>query len=138
MTTNIGAQAADAVNEKLVERQKLEQEMLAHQDLQTLISQRNENEMVKEELEICEKESSDATIYKQVGPVLLKNDLSDATDTVEKRLEFISGEIKKIEGFISKKEGRYEELGKAIQEMQSAMQKAAVEAAKAAAQQAAS
>ncbi len=49
MTTNIGAQAADAVNEKLVERQKLEQEMLAHhQDLQTLISQRNENEMVKE------------------------------------------------------------------------------------------
>jgi hypothetical protein len=49
MTTNIGAQAADAVNEKLVERQKLEQEMYAHhQDLQTLISQRNENEMVKE------------------------------------------------------------------------------------------
>ena len=49
MSTNIGAQAADAVNEKLVERQKLEQEMLAHhQDLQTLISQRNENEMVKE------------------------------------------------------------------------------------------
>eukprot|EP00986_Skeletonema_menzelii_P018478 scaffold26645_cov150-Skeletonema_menzelii.AAC.17 len=135
MTTNIGAQAADAVNEKLVERQKLEQEMLAHhQDLQTLISQRNENEMVKE----VRKKSSDATIYKQVGPVLLKNDLSDATDTVEKRLEFISGEIKKIEGFISKKEGRYEELGKAIQEMQSAMQKAAVEAAKAAAQQAAS
>ena len=49
MTTNIGVQAADAVNEKLVERQKLEQEMYAHhQDLQTLISQRNENEMVKE------------------------------------------------------------------------------------------
>lgn len=49
MTTNIGAQAADAVNEKLLERQKLEQEMLAHhQDLQTLIAQRNENEMVKE------------------------------------------------------------------------------------------
>mmetsp|Transcript_19404 Transcript_19404/g.24726 ORF Transcript_19404/g.24726 Transcript_19404/m.24726 type:complete len:140 (-) Transcript_19404:223-642(-) len=139
MTTNIGAQAADAVNDKLVERQKLEQEMYAHhQDLQTLISQRNENEMVKEELEICEKESSDATIYKQVGPVLLKNDLSDATDTIEKRLEFISGEIKKTEGLISKKEGRYEELGKAIQEMQNAMQKAAVEAAKVAAQQAAS
>lgn len=48
MTTNIGAQAAEAVNEKLLERQKLEQEMYAHhQDLQKLISQRNENEMVK-------------------------------------------------------------------------------------------
>ncbi|KAL7437016.1 hypothetical protein ACHAXM_005621 [Skeletonema potamos] len=138
MTTNIGAQAAEAVNEKLLERQKLEQEMYAHhQDLQKLISQRNENEMVKTELEICETESSDATIYKEVGPVLLKNDLSDATDTVAKRLEFISGEIKKTEGLISKKESRYEELGKAIQEMQNAMQKAAVEAAKAAAQQAA-
>jgi prefoldin beta subunit len=88
-------------------------------------------------LEICEKESSNATIYKQVGPILLKNDLSDAKDTIEKRLEFISGEIKKIESLISKKEERYGELGKAIQEMQSAMQRAAVEAAKAAAQQAA-
>lgn len=49
MTTNIGAQAADAVNEKLVERQKLEQELLGHhQDLGTLVSQRSENEMVKE------------------------------------------------------------------------------------------
>ena len=49
MTTNIGAQAATAVNEKLVERQKLEQELYEHhQDLGTLISQRNENEMVKE------------------------------------------------------------------------------------------
>jgi phage/plasmid primase-like uncharacterized protein len=48
MTTNIGAQAAEAVNEKLLERQKLEQEMYAHhQDLGTLIAQRNENEMVK-------------------------------------------------------------------------------------------
>ena len=49
MTSNIGTQAADAVNEKLVERQKLEQELLGHhQDLGTLVSQRNENEMVKE------------------------------------------------------------------------------------------
>jgi hypothetical protein len=49
MTTNIGTQAATAVNEKLVERQKLEQELYEHhQDLGTLISQRNENEMVKE------------------------------------------------------------------------------------------
>jgi prefoldin beta subunit len=88
-------------------------------------------------LEICEKESSDTTIYKQVGPVLLKNELSDATDTVVKRLEFISGEITKTEAMITKKTEKVDELGKAIQEMQNAMQKAAVEAAKAAAQQAA-
>lgn len=48
MTTNFGTQAAEAVNEKLVERQKLEKELLSHhQDLGTLTAQRNENEMVK-------------------------------------------------------------------------------------------
>jgi prefoldin beta subunit len=34
-----------------------------------------------------------STIYKQVGPVLMKNDLDDAKQTVEQRLELISGEL---------------------------------------------
>lgn len=33
------------------------------------------------------------TIYKQVGPVLLKQDQSEAKANVEKRLEFIAGEM---------------------------------------------
>ena len=74
-------------------------------------------------------------IFKQVGPVLIKNDLSEAKDTVEKRLEFITGEIKKVESFIQTKETETQELAQKIQEMQMAMQRAAVEAAKAAAAQ---
>ena len=49
-----------------------------------------------QELDVCDQEASegsDVTVYKQVGPVLMKNDLDEAKDTVEKRLEFISGEM---------------------------------------------
>ena len=59
-------------------------------DQQTLMGQLNENEMVKQELDLLDDSS---TIYKQVGPVLMKNDLDDAKQTVEQRLELISGEL---------------------------------------------
>merc|ERR1712194_620437 len=96
-------------------------------------------DLVKQELDICDQEASDggeAVIYKQVGPVLIKNDLDEARETVEKRLEFISGEIRKVESKISSKDEQSQQLASKIQEMQSHMQKAAVEAAKAVAQQA--
>ena len=89
-------------------------------------------------MDICQQEAAegkDAVIFKQVGPVLMKNDLSEAKDTVEKRLEFITGEIKKVESSIQTKEIKTQELAQKIQEMQMAMQRAAVEAAKAAAAQ---
>ena len=49
-----------------------------------------------QELEVCDQESSEGSetiVYKQVGPVLIKNDLDEAKETVGKRLEFISGEM---------------------------------------------
>lgn len=58
---------------------------------QTLIGQQNENEMVKQELDLLDEDS--ATVYKMVGPVLMKNDLDDAKQTVDKRLEYITGEL---------------------------------------------
>ncbi|KAL3791441.1 hypothetical protein HJC23_011497 [Cyclotella cryptica] len=67
----------------------------------------------------------------QIGPVLIKNDLEEAIDTVKKRLEFITGEMDKAQASITKKQEQSQQLAKKIQEMQGAMQKAAVEAAKA-------
>jgi len=32
-------------------------------------------------------------LLNQIGPVLIKNDLDEAIDTVKKRLEFITGEM---------------------------------------------
>jgi len=80
-------------------------------------------------------DGNEAVIYKQVGPVLIKNDLDEALETVRKRLEFISGEMKKTEQLIEKKEKQSQELATKIQEMQGAMQRAAAEAAKAMAAQ---
>ncbi|KAL7441304.1 hypothetical protein ACHAXH_008553 [Discostella pseudostelligera] len=141
MTNNLGAQAASMVDDKIREFRTLQEELNEHRsNLGMLMAQRNENEMVKQELDICDQEASsgsDSVVYKQVGPVLIKNDLDEARETVEKRLEFITGEIKKTESLVTKNEEQSEQLAMKIQEMQSALQKAAVEAAKAAAQQAA-
>lgn len=38
-------------------------------------------------------DGNEAVIFKQVGPVLIRNELEEALETVGKRLEFISGEM---------------------------------------------
>ncbi|EED87945.1 predicted protein [Thalassiosira pseudonana CCMP1335] len=128
---NIGSEAATVVDAKISSFRTLQEELQTHHsDLGTLMAQRNENEMVLQELEVCEGED-DAVVYKQIGPALIKNDLEDAIDTVKKRLEFINGEINKTQTLITKKEEETQQLAVQIQEMQAALQKAAVEAAKA-------
>eukprot|EP00123_Amoebidium_parasiticum_P019424 comp25258_c0_seq1/m.46981 comp25258_c0_seq1/g.46981 ORF comp25258_c0_seq1/g.46981 comp25258_c0_seq1/m.46981 type:complete len:121 (-) comp25258_c0_seq1:387-749(-) len=59
-----------------------------------LESQLKENEIVKEELGLLE---DDATVYKLIGPVLVKQELPDAQQNVGKRIEFISKEIDRME-----------------------------------------
>lgn len=44
--------------------------------------------------------SAESNIYKLIGPVLLKQDKSDATSAVQGRLDFIEKEIKRTEGRI--------------------------------------
>jgi len=100
---------------------------------QTLIGQQNENEMVKQELDLLDEDS--ATVYKMVGPVLMKNDVDDAKQTVDKRLEYITGELKKLDKKVEDAQTKASESGEKIQQMQSAMQQAAAEAARAVAQQ---
>jgi len=90
--TNPGSNMAAAVDAEVAKFRALQteiQELRSSQ--QTLIGQQNENEMVKQELDLLDEDS--ATVYKMVGPVLMKNDLDDAKQTVEKRLEYITGEL---------------------------------------------
>lgn len=94
-------------------------------DLQIVMSQQNENEMVKQELDLLD---SSANVYKMVGPVLLRNDLEDAQQTVSKRLEFISGERQKLEKAIEDKEKKASETAKKVQDLQGLMQRATAEA----------
>ncbi|KAH8595197.1 Prefoldin [Bisporella sp. PMI_857] len=75
--------------------QKLEQELQTSiQSRQKLESQQQENKQVQKEFSGLDE---DANIYKLVGPVLLKQEKSEAVMAVDGRLEFIENEIKRIE-----------------------------------------
>ncbi|KAJ4499511.1 Prefoldin [Lentinula lateritia] len=57
---------------------------------QRLDAQLSENELVKKEFAVLTPEN---IIYKQIGPVLVKQDQADAKSTVDTRLDFIRGEM---------------------------------------------
>ena len=67
---------------------------------QQLISQVNENGMVKQELDLLE---DSATVFKLVGPILVKQELGEAKVNVEKRLEFIKNELEKVQNNITER-----------------------------------
>ncbi|RUS28468.1 prefoldin subunit 6 [Jimgerdemannia flammicorona] len=88
---------------------KLEAESAAYQAIQKdltkavesrqrLDSQLQENELVQKEFSLL---AEGANIYKLIGPVLVKQDRSEATSNVDKRLEFIRAEIKRVERQLS-------------------------------------
>ncbi|KAK9446437.1 Prefoldin [Limtongia smithiae] len=65
---------------------------------QKLEGQLQENKIVQKEFSILE---DDSKIYKLIGPVLVPQDRTEAVMNVDKRLEFIESEIKRIEGQIT-------------------------------------
>eukprot|EP00943_MAST-04B_sp_MAST-4B-sp1_P008956 g8956.t1 len=81
--------------------QSLENEITSLQNKQqTLTSQLNENSMVKQEMDIL---NSDSKVYKLVGPVLVLQEFNSAKDNVEKRLEYIQKDMKRVDEAIAKK-----------------------------------
>ena len=57
---------------------------------QQLDSQLTENNGVRDELNILE---SDTNVFKLIGPVLVKQDLEEARQNVNKRIDYITGEM---------------------------------------------
>ena len=72
-----------------------------------LIRQQNENEMVKAEVDLLDE---DSTIYKKVGPLLLKQEYGEVKGNVSKRLEFVTGQLEKLNSEIEKKDKGLVEL----------------------------
>merc|ERR550519_330192 len=96
---------------------------------QQLDAQLAENNVVKEELNKIEPSGN---VYKLIGPVLVKQDLDEAKQTVIKRIDYISGEIKRQDGGIKemekKKTSSRDSLNKLQQDYQEALTKAAMKA----------
>ncbi|XP_069120184.1 prefoldin subunit 6-like [Argopecten irradians] len=102
-------------------------------DYQKVVSQRqqldgqlNENTLVKEEFARLEE---GANVYKMIGPVLVKQSIPEAKQNVQKRIDYITGELKRheasIKDFEKKQETCRESLAKYQQQLQQAQVKAA-------------
>lgn len=87
---------------------------------QKLDAQLSENELVKKEFATL---TSDNRVFKLVGPVLVRQDQAEAKHNVDTRLEFISGEIKRVESEIKDTEGKQEGTRKELMEIQAALQR---------------
>ncbi|KAF9884051.1 hypothetical protein FE257_002336 [Aspergillus nanangensis] len=89
---------------------------------QKLESQQQENESVQKEFDTLD---DDDKIYKMVGPVLLKQEKTEALMAVNGRLEFIEKEIcisKRIEGQIKENEDKSDKKRAEILQIQSQVQ----------------
>ena len=89
-------------------------------DRQTLDSQLNENKQVKEELDMA---GDDAKVFKLVGPALVTQDLTEAKGNVEKRISYISGELKRKDDQLAQLDKKQDECREKMQEVQMQMQK---------------
>lgn len=70
---------------------------------QQLDSQLNENAIVKEELALLK---SSGEVYKMVGPILLRQDHTEAKENIEKRMSYIKNELKRIDDRIQSLESK--------------------------------
>ncbi|KAG7294057.1 hypothetical protein NEMBOFW57_004119 [Staphylotrichum longicolle] len=115
-----------ALSEEFTKLQQDLQETV--QSRQKLEAQKQENLGVQEEFE---KLKDGETIYKLIGPVLLKQDRTDAESTVKGRLEFIDKEISRLETHIKELQGKMEKKKGEIIQVQTSAQGAGPQAVKA-------
>lgn len=93
---------------------------------QTLEAQQQENKAVQKEFNTL---ADDAGIYKLVGPVLLKQDKTEATAAVDGRLDFIGKEINRTETRIKDLQETSEKKRMDLLQLQQKVQLAAQEQA---------
>ncbi|DAA75026.1 prefoldin subunit [Trichophyton mentagrophytes] len=95
---------------------ELEEAIAAREKLE---AQQQENTSVQKEFKTLD---DDANIYKLVGPVLLKQDKTEAVMAVEGRLDFIEKEIKRIEKQITEIQEKSDNKRGEIIQLQSQLQ----------------
>lgn len=97
-----------------IKKMKAEQNVF-RQNIQSYEFKKNENEMVKKELEFIEEGDE---VFKLVGPMLVKEEISDAKQNVAKRVDFITKEIEKFDKKIQSHEETIVKKTKIVQDIQ--------------------
>jgi len=102
------------------EYQKLQTDLQnAVEARQRLDAQLSENEMVKKEFAQL---TPNNTVYKLIGPVLVQQDQADAKTNVDTRLDFIRGEIKRLETQLKEIAAKSEKKKNELVEIQAQLQ----------------
>ena len=78
-------------------------------------AQLNENELVLSEFN---RLKPNAEVFKLVGPVLVKQEVTEAISTVKKRITFIKGELERCDKNISASEEKQGKSREALMKMQ--------------------
>ena len=86
----------------------------------TLLISLTTNLKVKEELDLAPE---DGKIFKLIGPALVPQELSEARSNVEKRIDYIAGELKRKEDLMADLDKKQDEAREKMQEVQVQMQK---------------
>ncbi|CAK9273481.1 unnamed protein product [Sphagnum jensenii] len=90
-----------------------------HQVRRQYTVQHGENEMVQKELELLEE---DANVFKLIGPVLVKQDLAEAKANVNKRIEYILAELRRMEGTLKTLEEQQRNSQEEVMKLQQRIQ----------------
>ncbi|XP_059477625.1 prefoldin subunit 6 [Neocloeon triangulifer] len=88
----------------------------AHQQLDAQLS---ENKIVKEELDLLKPCN---TVYKMMGPVLVKQDIEDAKMNVDKRIKYITSELERQNKQLADQEEKMQKTKENLNKIQSQMQ----------------
>ena len=80
-----------------------------------LQTQAHENDMVKQEFKLLE---DDASVFKLVGPVLVKQDLQEARSNVGKRIEYIKEELGRLDAQTKQSQKKMEAQRGVVKQMQ--------------------
>ncbi|KAK9475445.1 Prefoldin [Dipodascopsis tothii] len=95
-------------------------------DMSTLVEARQKLESQLQENLIVQKEfkglDADASVYKLIGPVLVPQTKGEAEMNVDKRLDFIQSEIKRIEGQINETRAKSDKKRAEVIGMQAQLQ----------------
>ena len=97
---------------EMMEFRKLTAEVTKlEQMIQDYMVKRNENEMVKQEMNLL---SEDSQVYKLIGPALIKQELAESKANIDKRLQFINDKINQLQklkqDFVQKVEEKKKKL----------------------------
>lgn len=106
---------------EVTEIKKIEQEFKkVFHAKQSLVEKKSENEMVLAEFNLM---SADASVFKLVGPVLAKQDTNEAKTNVEKRIEYITKEIERMDKLEQDFQNKVDERKKTITKLQEDMRR---------------